>query len=873
VKTRRPASAFSVPAPPPEQHWMSAGRHNQPPPFGEQLRYYRARAGLTQEALAERVELAAATISALERGVRRQPYLHTRQQLAAALGLSAAETAAFVASSPRIRVAAAPPPPSAHTNLPPPRTPLIGRASEVAALRDLIARGETRLVTLTGVGGCGKTRLALQVAADLAGHFPGGAWLVELAPIADPALVSQALAAALGLQETAGVSLLDLALRRLQRQPLLLVLDNCEHLVDACAALVERLLAACPALHILATSREPLQLAGERQWRVPPLATPDPHDDDALANLAGYPAVQLFLARALDVVSTFHLTSATAPAVARICAHLSGLPLAVELAAARVRVLTVAQILDRLDDALRLLTGGSRAAPTRQQTLRATLDWSYALLSPSEQAVFARLAVFAGGSDLDAAEAVCAGAAVPSADMLDLLTRLVDKSLVLVEEGAAAARYRLLEPVRQYALERLAASGDDERTRARHAAYYLALAEQAAPALRGPAQVAWLDRLDCEQDNLRAALRWAEAGGEAVAGLRLAVALAPFWDGRGQLTEGRRWLATFLALPAATVPAALRAQALLASGRLAQWQTDLARAAEILDACLALARPLADWPVVAEALVHLGAVRRRQGAFAESVCLLEESLALYRAADNNAGCALALVTLGVTARFQGEFARSALLLEEGLARFQQCGDVRWIAIAQTMLGVTVLHQGDPARAGRLILAGLAGHQALGDRTFVIFGLLDLAAVFAAQDQPVRAVRLLGAAAALRDLLGTAMAAANRLDQERTVAIVRRQLDAAAFDRAWAAGRVLTLEQALAEAAVPLAPLPAPLTPREADVARLLACGYTDQQIAADLAISARTVGVHVRHLLAKLQVRSRWQVAEWAVAHGLASRE
>jgi len=853
----------------------------QPPAFGEQLRTYRARAGLTQEALAERVGLAASTISALERGARRRPYPHTRQWLAEALGLSKAEQAAFFAERPVARAAGAEsstPSPPARTNLPAPRTPLIGRAREAAALRALILQDQTRLVTLTGVGGCGKTRLALQVAADLQAALPGGAWLAELAPITDPGVVPQAVAAALGIQDTSAAPLVDTLLTWLGRQPLLLVLDNCEHLVDACAELAERLLSSCPSLRLLATSREPLQVAGERQWRVPALAAPELDEAVALAELAAYPAVQLFVVRAQAVAPGFRLTEANAATIGQVCARLEGLPLALELAAARARVLAIEQILDRLDDALRLLTGGGRAAPTRQQTMRAALDWSYSLLTPAEQAVFERLAVFAGGCDLEAAEAACIGADLPPDEVLDVLSRLVDKSLLLVEERTATARYRLLEPVRQYALARLKDSGGLELVRAAHAAHYRALADRAAPALRGPAQVAWLNRLEGERDNLRAALHYAASSGEVESALRLAVALAPFWDAHGHLSEGRRWLDTLLASPlAAAVPATLRARTLLAGGRLAQWQTDLEAAAVLLEECLALARPLHDRPLIAEALVYLGAVRRRQGSLASSVLLLEQSLALYGDADDPWGVALALTTLAVTIRFQGDAARSATLLEESLELFRQVGDVRWIAITLTMLGYALLRQGGPDRAGRLILEGLAGHRAVGDRAFLIFGLLDMAAVYAAQGQPRRAARMLGAMAALCETLGVGLAPMNRADHDPVVVTLRGQLGEPDFERAWTAGRALTLDQALQEALAPVAPAssrlaaatspggpPEPLTSREEEVARLLARGLTDRQIADALVISIRTVGVHVQHLIAKLGVRSRWQVADWA---------
>jgi len=398
--------------------------------------------------------------------------------------------------------------------VPAPQTSLIGRTQELAALRDLLLHADERLLTLTGVGGCGKTRLALHLAADLAPTFPRRVWLVELAPLADSTLLSLAVAAALGVRETAEHTTLDAVSAALGTHPTLLVLDNCEHLIDACAALADQLLAACPTLRILATSREPLQITGERQYRLASLAVPDTDHLPDLDILARSPAVQLFVTRAQAVVPTFHLSTANASLVAHICARLDGIPLALELAAARIRVLSLAQILARLDDAFHLLVGGSRVAPTRQQTLRASLDWSHTLLTEPEGAVFHRLSVFAGGYTLEAAEAVCADDELPPAEVFEVLTRLVDKSLVVVMQGDVSAWYRLLEPVRQYALQHLIARGEAAATEARHAAFYTALAEQSAPALCGLEQALWLVRLEREQGNLRAALQWATEGGK-----------------------------------------------------------------------------------------------------------------------------------------------------------------------------------------------------------------------------------------------------------------------------------------------------------------------------------------------------------------------
>jgi len=423
------------------------------------------------------------------------------------------------------------------------------------------ALAAARLVTVTGVGGGGKTRLALAVAADRAGCYTDGAWLVELAAVADPALVPEAVATALAFRPTGEAAAAAALVAFLRPRALLLVLDNCEHLIDACAALAEVVLRDCPGVRLLATSREPLRVAGERQHRLAPLAAPDPAALPALADLARVPAVQLFLARAQAVDPAFRLTPENAAAVAAICARLDGLPLALELAAARVGALALGEILARLDDSVRLLTGGSRAGPTRHQTLGAALAWGDALLTPAERALFRHLAVFAGGWDLEAAAVVGTGEHPDPAAVLDLLVGLVSKSLVQAETGPGAARYRLLEPVRQFAAARLAEHGERDAARMRHAAHYLALAERAAAALRGPDQVVWLARLDRERGNLRAALGWATeraAGGDPAPGLRLATALVPFWEARSTLAEGRDCLAAALAAPAGREHARLR---------------------------------------------------------------------------------------------------------------------------------------------------------------------------------------------------------------------------------------------------------------------------------------------------------------------------
>jgi predicted ATPase/transcriptional regulator with XRE-family HTH domain len=789
--------------------------------FGALLRAHRERAGLTHEVLAERADLSAAAIAALERGRRQRPYPDTVRRLAEALALAPDERAALrAAASARGAGAAGPPRAPSPTNLPAPQPGLIGRERAVAALAALVPAHPGRLVTLTGIGGAGKTRLALAAAEALRDAFADDVWLVELAALDDPALVPAAVAATLAIPEAIGAPPVERLAAALRGRRLLLVLDNCEHLLAACSALAERLLAACPEMAILATSREPLQLARERRWPVPALPAPSLGDALAPATVAASPAAQLFLARARAVAPDFDLTDENHATIARICARLGGLPLALELAAARVRVLNPRQILERLDDALRLLTGGSQAAPTRQQTLRATLDGSYALLTPPEQAALRRLAVCADGCEIDAAEVVCAAPDLPAEAVLDAVSRLVDRSLVTVGEAAEAARYGLLEPVRQYALALLAGE-ERATTQARHAAAYLALAERAAPALHGPEQVAWLGRLEQEAANLRAALNWMVETGDLEGALRLAVALAPFWEGRGHLDEGRRWIVQALGASAtADLPARLRACALLADGRLAYWQKRLDESAARLEACLGVARALDDHRLTAEALCYLGAVRGHQGALQPGAALLEESLALARAAEDRAGIARALLVLGVTIGLLGEQARGVALLEESLARFRRLGDARWAAIASTKLGDSLRRLGDPARAAWFVRAGLTGHLAIGDRSYMAHGLHNAVAVLAARARPAQAARLLGAIAALRDVLESSPSPVTQRLNAEIEAAARGQLAAADYLAAWTEGHARPLQEVLAQVLDELATLePAEPAPDEQGAAR------------------------------------------------------
>jgi non-specific serine/threonine protein kinase len=744
------------------------------------LRRYRLAAGLTQEALAERAGLGVRSIQALERGAN-QPQRDTAERLATALDLDAAARARFLAAAtpvPRHRSDAVPdatvltlvpPPPAPRSNLPVQLTSFVGRTAEIATLIGLLAHA--RLLTLTGSGGVGKTRLALAVAGELADQYPGGVWLVELAALAEPALVPAEIAQTLGVREELGRPLIATLTDYLREKRLLLVLDNCEHLMAACAALAGALLRACPQLHILATSREALEVAGEQHYRVPSLPVPDLAQLPPPERLPELAAVTLFLDRARERRPDFALTPQNARAVAQVCARLDGIPLAIELAAARVGSLAVEGIAARLDDRFRLLTGGARDALPRQRTLRATLDWSYDLLSETEQLLLDRLSVFAGGCTLAAAAAVCSGEGVEDWEILDLLDRLVNKSLVQPDEAEGEVRYRLLESVRQYGLERLAAAGTATAVRDRHLAWYLALAEEAEPQLTGPEQVAWLRHLETEHDNLRAALRLAMERGRASPALHVAGALWRFWSARGHLSEGRHWLelalavprdsqdpeeagarclalhgATMLAMEQADLPhaTALAAQTVAqaraaadprhlarafdAQGQLARLQGDHAQAITFHEEAMAMARQTTDRLLTAEILLGLGEDYGVAGEFERAEPLLAESLVLFRAVGDKRRVAHMFHSQAMIANMRGAHAQAESMATESVALFRELGDTGNLAEALWVLGLATTWQGAHARARAYLEESLALRQERGDRRGVGWSLSLLALV-------------------------------------------------------------------------------------------------------------------------------------------------
>ena len=786
--------------------------------------------------------------------------------------------------------------------LPSPLTSFVGREREVAAVAALLRQDGARLVTLTGPGGVGKTRLALKVAAELAPVFADGVAFVPLAPVADPDLVAATVARALGVREVPGWSPDDLLANALGVRRLLLVLDNFEHVVEA-APQVAGLLAACPNLAVLATSRALLRVSGEHGFPVPPLSLPGSATATTAAVVGSAEAVRLFIKRAQAVNPAFALTDANAAVVADVCRRLDGLPLAVELAAARADLLTPSALLSRLDRRLPLLTTGPRDAPARLRTLRDAIAWSHALLSPAEQRLFRRLAVFADGFSVEAAEAVCEGmrdedggmrtdetippplasTLIPHPSVFDGIASLAANSLLRQEPGSdEEPRFGMLETVREYGLERLAASGEAEEIRRRHAAWCLALAEQAeiVAAWGGPEHKRWLDRLEAELPNLRAALAWLAETGDAEASLVLAGALVGVWHFRGHRAEGRAWLEPALARGGGA-PTAARAKALRALGTVERFLGG-GRAVAFAAESLAIWRELGEPRRIADALLMLGIELEYRAEHARAAAVLEEAAELLDGLGEPARAAVARLQLGVGALESGDGARGEALLGEALSVFRREG-TEW-AVGGTLqaLGQAAEDRGDPAAAAARYAESLSIWAEIGHRDGLPDTLNGAARLAAAGGRPVAAARLLGAAAALGETLENLPRPAERARTERATAAACAALGDPGFAAAWAAGRALPPEQAAAEAAdvldavgAAIAPSSAAndafgLTPRECEVLRLLAAGRSNREIGEALFISPRTAQTHVTHLLAKLGLPSRTAAAAFAHAHGLA---
>ena len=717
-------------------------------------------------------------------------------------------------------------------NLPRHLSSFIGRRADLDEARELLA--EAPLLTLTGSGGVGKTRLAVQLAAELLETFDDGAWMVELETLSEVQLLAQTVAAALGISEASDGDFQQTLLHHLRPRQALLILDNCEHIVEACARLANLLLRNCPGLRVLATSREALGVPGEKLYPVRSLSMPPPERLPPTATLTDFEAIRLFVERARAADPQFELTDTRASAVVEICHRLDGIPLAIELAAARARALTVEQIAARLDDRFRLLTGGSRTALPRHQTLRAAMEWSFELLPEAERAVLWRLAVFAGPFTLEAAEAVCAGPGVHRADVVEHLTRLVEKSLV----NRHAASYRLLETVREYARDHLLAAGESEATYARHRDWYTDFVNRGAPAFfRGPESSAWLEDFEREHDNLRTAMQWSlDEGQSGARALELAAGLWRFWEIRGYLVEGRQWLERVLRLTRGQL-SPTRADVLTGAGIIAAAQGDHpaavefheeslaaqeelgnrqavtyalhnlanaklhhgdhARARELYEEAVRRARVIGDRRGLPFALLHVADVADRQGDYGGARERYEEAVAIARAEGDAWALAYALSNFGLTASRHDDLATAREMYDEALRTYVQVGDRRGEARVLSLMADLAVADGDPGRARSLLYDALTIRHALGDTSGTCSALERISAA-AIGDDPQRSTRLLAAAAAMRERIGARLSFTAQAELDQQIAELQDRLGEA-FAETWQSGRSASLEEALRDA--------------------------------------------------------------------------
>ncbi len=780
------------------------------PKFGGRLRRLREAAGLSQEELASRAGLTAKAISLLERGERKRPYPHTVRSLADALGLSEEERAVLTGAIPgRTSGDGAPvstPVPveeAAATHsfaLPSSLTPLLGREREVEEIAGLLGQTAIRLLTLTGPGGIGKTRLGIEAARKAGGYFPDGVAFVALAPLGDAALVIPTVSRALGLREAAGVVRpLEVLCRHLRERKFLLVLDNFEHVAEAAPEVAE-LLGSCPSLSVLVTSRAPLRVRGEREYPVSPLAVPDPNRIPEAEEMAQTPAAKLFIERAEDASAAFELTQANAAAVAAICWRLDGLPLALELAAARARFLGPTALLSRLDRALQ--AGGARDLPERQRTMRSTLDWSYELLHGPERELFGRLSVFAGGFTLEAAEEVGAAGVVEAEDVLVLVGSLVEQSLVVAEpnEEGDELRYRMLEPVRQYTLEKLEEGGEAEEVKRRHAGYYLALAEEAEPRIKSRDQVEWLDRLEAESDNLRGAIGWSLEVGDATTAARFGWALGMYWVMHSRHGEGRLLMEQTLERDSGDLPVRTRARALLALAFCVYGSGDDERLMAISEESAALFRRAGDRHGEAHALGMMGFAAMQMGDLDRASRALEESLEGFREHEDAWGSAQLLAHLATVPLRRGDYPRTAELAEEALALTRRTGDRQAANVALHLLARVAWASEEHGRAARYWRAALTKASELTNTVEAAYCMQGLAAVAASRGEPRRAAQLFGAAEALLEDAGLILYAhaSDELHQQ-VAAAARERLGDQAWTAAHDEGRAMSFEEAVAYA--------------------------------------------------------------------------
>jgi predicted ATPase/DNA-binding CsgD family transcriptional regulator len=811
------------------------------------------------------------------------------------------------------------------SNLPVQLTSFIGRERELAEVKHLVST--SRLVTLTGAGGCGKTRLALRVAADISDRFENGLCWIELAVLNDPTLLPQTVLQTLGVPEPPRRSPLELLTDYFQGKHSLLLLDNCEHIIDACARFVLHLLQSCPQLSLIITSRETLNIDGELAWIVPSLQIPNIQSRAPISDLDQYDAVQLFVARASTLVPDFALTVQNTDAVIKICQRLDGIPLAIELAAARIKVLQVEQIAERLDNALQLLTQGKRSAPSRQQTLRATMDWSYNLLSAVEKKLFRRLAVFAGGFTLEAAEAICAGDGVEPGKVLELVTSIVNKSLAgLVEQRAksqglseGSLRYRFLEPIRQYAHEKLVEAGEDTFIRDRHLLFFHDWMQTAETKFYTSEQLIQLANLDRELDNIRAALLWALKT-QPVMALQFVSSfmLTMFWNVRGYPTEGRRWAEqAFQQTETDLTPETLgvRARALTAVAFLTMTQGDnqsasnlvaqalpilrtqnielgLARALFVQSAALSflgqstmasaaaeesrkIGSGLDDPFTLGFSLSVMAGALFRVGEIATAQRFLEEALANSRRLDLTFPLSLSLWGAGMAALAQGNLKTARQYMEESLANIRQVGDKHRINMIASDLANILRRTGDMREAEKLYIEAIQGWRDYGQFGGIARCIECLAFIAIGEERDHQAARWLGAAETIRQGSHTEMIPHEQEEYHREVAVLRGRMNPDDFTSSRLEGQLLTLQQVISEVEqLPVTALskthsPNVLTPRELDVLRLLVQGLSDALIAEKLVVSRRTVTTHLTTIYSKFGVNSRSAAIRYAIDHEL----
>ncbi len=795
-------------------------------------------------------------------------------------------------------------------------TSFVGRRRELAELRERLANA--RLCTVTGAAGCGKTRLALRVAAEISPNYEHGVHWVELAPLTNPLLLAQAVARAAGVTPGPDRPVIDDLLEALQDKQVLLVLDNCEHLLSACGQLAETLLQA-PGVSILATSREPLDVAGEMRYPLAPMAPPPP--DLSAHDLAQFDAIQLFVERASAIQPGFALSPTNAQVVARICRHLDGIPLAIELASAHVNVLALEQIAARLNDRFTLLAPASQVTHSHHRTLRAALDWSHDLLAPPEQQLLRQLSVFAGGWSLAAAEAVSAPAGPEGTQVLELLSSLVNKSLVVADTRSTdEARYRLLETVRQYAQEKLAAAAERPAVCDRHLRYFLELVEEMLPHLSGQDQQKWLDRLEVEYDNIRAALSWSLTGSQVEAGLRIAIAIYQFWTIRDYTEEGLAWMERLLGGAGEAVSSVVQANGLAYAAFLAGFRGNAAaqiahgrEAATVAEAAGAEGKRALVWALAAQAYgaraegdyqtefalgervirlnreledaYQLGVTlsvysfsAMALGKYDRARAMLNEALGLLREAGNPYRTAMALNYSGDLARCERDYAAARAAYEQGASLLRRLDAPRDLASVLQNLGHTWLHLGDAERGRVLFGESLAIQLAQRNTQGALECLIGFAAIAVVRGLPAAGARLLAAVQALGGERITSAWAATRIEYEHYLALARARLGEEAFEAAQASGRTLSLQEVVQDAqGLPLTGAGSrasrggrdELTVREREIVRLIAQGLSNGEIAGQLVLSKRTVEKHIANILSKLGLTNRTQLVRWAFEAGL----